>query len=222
MSAAHLPSFLQDQDVLGELLHSLSQPLTSLRCSLELSLDDAAEPQQTSVVLALQQIEQVIGMVQLMREYLDAEQPGTEPRRVSLDRVLRNVIDDLTSIAEARGIALRIEGKCSATVALSEFRLRLALQYVGLALMASAGEKAAVLFSLEEGSTESALRAKVVRTAAIAQTANSTQEIIRKVRLAIAQKIFETGGMWLTIEEGDHPGFALRIPRMLAASRSIV
>ena len=43
MSAAHLSSFMQDQDVLGELLHSLSQPLTSLRCSLELSLDEAAE-----------------------------------------------------------------------------------------------------------------------------------------------------------------------------------
>jgi hypothetical protein len=34
MSAAPQPSLrlLQDQEVLGELLHSLSQPLTSLRC----------------------------------------------------------------------------------------------------------------------------------------------------------------------------------------------
>ncbi len=133
MSAAHLPSFMHDQDVPGELLHSLSQPLTSLRCSLEMSLDDAAEPQQTSVVLALQQIEQVIGMVQLMREYLDAEQPGTEARRTSLDRVLRKVIEDLSAIAEVRGITLRLEGTCSATVALPEFRLRLALQYLGWA-----------------------------------------------------------------------------------------
>jgi len=29
-------------DVLGELLHSLSQPLTGLRCSLELSLDETS------------------------------------------------------------------------------------------------------------------------------------------------------------------------------------
>ncbi len=75
-------------DVLGELLHSLSQPLTSLRCSLELSLDlplelsrelsikEVAEQQQESVAAALQQTEKVIGMIQLMREYLDAEQPG--------------------------------------------------------------------------------------------------------------------------------------------------
>ncbi len=140
MSAAHLSSFMQDQDVLGELLHSLSQPLTSLRCSLELSLDETAEPQQTSAVLALQQTEQVIGMIQLMREYLDAEQAGAEVRRTSLDQVLRNVMEDVSSIAEARGIGLRIEGTCSATVTVPASRLRLALQYLGLALMASAGE----------------------------------------------------------------------------------
>ncbi len=69
-------------DVLGELLHSLSQPLTSLRCSLELSLDlaleEGAEQRQERVAAALQQTESVIGMIQLMREYLDAEQSGPE------------------------------------------------------------------------------------------------------------------------------------------------
>lgn len=221
MSAAHLSSFLHDHDVLGELLHSVNQPLTSLRCSLELSLDEAAEPQQTSVVLALQHTEQVIGMMQLMREYLDAEQTGAEVRRTSVDQVLRNVIEDVSSIVEVRGISVRIEGACSATVAVPASRLRLALQYLGLALMASADDGGTLLFSLEEGSTESALRAKIVGSTRRAET-NSTQDTIRRVRLAIAQKILETGGMLLTTENGVHAGFALRIPRMLAASRSIV
>ncbi len=88
--------------------------------------------------------------------------------------------------------------------------------------MASAGSIGTVVFSLEEGSTESALRAKVIGNAGSAETVNSTPETVRKVRLAVAQKILETGGMWLAIEEGDHAGFVLRIPRMLAASRSIV
>jgi hypothetical protein len=221
MSAAHPSSFIQDQGVLGELLHFMSQPLTSLRCSLELSLDDAAEPQQTSFVLALQQTEQVIGMIQLMREYLDAEQTGAEVRTASLDQVLRNVIEDVSAIAEVRGIGLRIEGTCSATVAVPAPRLRLALQYLGVALMAWAGEGGTLLFSLEEGSTESALRAKILGSTQPPDTASSTQDTILRVRFAIAQKILETGGMLLTTEDRDHAGFALRIPRMLAASRSI-
>ena len=75
------PQLPRGPDVLGELLHSLSQPLTSLRCSLELSLqlpldrsiEEVTEQQQASVSAALQQTENVIGMIQLMREYLDAE-----------------------------------------------------------------------------------------------------------------------------------------------------
>ena len=69
MSAAFQPSLelLQNQEVLGELLHSLSQPLTSLRCSLELSIDEVADRQQATVSVALQQTEKVIGMIQLMR-----------------------------------------------------------------------------------------------------------------------------------------------------------
>ena len=103
MSAAYQSLQLHDQDVLGELLHSLSQPLTSLRCSLEVSLDEAAERPQAAVGIALQQTERVIAMIQLMREYLDAEQPGPEPR-VLLDGVLRGVVEDLASVADVLGV----------------------------------------------------------------------------------------------------------------------
>ena len=60
MSASpHLfPKPPQGPDVLGELLHLLSQPLTSPRCvlelSLELSIEEVAEQRQESVEVALQ------------------------------------------------------------------------------------------------------------------------------------------------------------------------
>jgi signal transduction histidine kinase len=228
MSATHLSAFVRDQDVLGELLHSLSQPLTSLRCSLELSLDEAAERQQAAVGVALQQTERVIGMIQLMREYLDAEQPGTETRRVSLDRVLREVVVDLGSVAEVQGVDLGVEGTCSATVSLPEPRLRLALQYLTLALIEVMYAGGQVVFRLREGSTESALQAKVQQrlgrtdVPASQPGANSIQGTLRMVRMAIAERILETAGTLLIIEEGENPGFLLRIPRMLAASRAVV
>jgi hypothetical protein len=78
-------------DVVGELLHSLCQPLTSLRCILELSLDRSLEPatncltnypmnHQESTLAALQQTDRVIGLIQLIREHLQVEQAGFETR----------------------------------------------------------------------------------------------------------------------------------------------
>ena len=87
-SSRSLPRVPPGPDVLAELLHAMIQPLTGLRCALELSLarsfaaplhlssQAAAEQQRETVVIALQQTEKVIGMVQLMREYVDAEQLG--------------------------------------------------------------------------------------------------------------------------------------------------
>jgi hypothetical protein len=49
---------------------------TFARLPARTSIEEAAEQQQESVAVALQQIEKVIGMIQLMREYLDAEHPG--------------------------------------------------------------------------------------------------------------------------------------------------
>src|SRR5271169_6211102 len=108
MSAS--PNFLlpHSPDVLAELLHSLSQPLTGLRCSLELSIAETAERQQENVAAALQQTEQVIGMIQLMREYLDASQPEPEPLSSTLAPVIRSVVEDLATIAAVRDIRLRL------------------------------------------------------------------------------------------------------------------
>lgn len=68
------------QAELGELLHSLSQPLTSLHCALELSIDPVAEQQQKAVSAALEQLERAIHVVELMRECLEAEPAGPGPR----------------------------------------------------------------------------------------------------------------------------------------------
>lgn len=68
------------QDVLGELLHSLSQPLTSLHCALELSIDPVAEQQQKAISAALEQVDRAIHVVELMRECLEAEPAGLAPQ----------------------------------------------------------------------------------------------------------------------------------------------
>jgi signal transduction histidine kinase len=228
MSAAPQPSLklLQDQEVLGELLHSLSQPLTSLRCSLELSFDEVAEQQQATVSAALQQTEKVIGMIQLMREYLDAEEPGSEAHPVALAPALRAVAEELLSIAALRGIKLPLAGTCTASVPVPEARLRLALQYLLAALIQAAPANSEITLRLEEGWSESVLRVECEKCARPRDNGargphsklDSVTGTLGKVRIAIASRVLEAAGAFLTIEDGDRPGFVLRIPRWLATS----
>jgi hypothetical protein len=228
------PKVPRGEDVLGELLHSLSQPLTSLRCSLELSIEELAEQQQESVSAALQQTEKVIGMIQLMREYLDAEQPGPEASPVALAPVLRSVIEELSSIAAVRGIQLRMVGTCAATLPAPEPRLRLALQYLIATMIEAQAVGGKVMLLLGEGPAGAVLRVEGERglreldfqnrepSATSPQAkrdpsgaTSASVSTLRRVRLAIASRVLENAGASLVFGDGgvNPTGFVLRIPR---------
>ena len=119
MSGSALPSPQppRKQDVLGELLHSLSQPLTSLRCSLELSIDHVAASELEAVCAALEQTERAMHVVQLMQEYLETERPRPAPQAVLLAPVLQDVLDQFSEIAEVRQVRLRLVGGGEAAIA---------------------------------------------------------------------------------------------------------
>lgn len=220
--------------MLGELLHSLSQPLTGLLCSLELSLqlrpdlsiEQVAEQQQASVSVALQQTEKVIGMIQLMREYLDAEQPAPEAFSSALAPATRSVIEELSSIAAVRGVRLRLVGTCTATLPVPESRLRLVLQYLIATLIEAQPPGGKVMLLLGEGPTGAVLRVEGERGFRDQEqrVTNSSTSVptLRRVRLAIASRVLETAGASLVFGDGDHAalgpaGFVLRIPRRFDA-----
>lgn len=214
-------------DVLGELLHSMSQPLTSLRCSLELSMEEVAEPGQKNVAVALQQTERVIGMIQLMREYLDAEQPGLEACPAALAPALRSVIDDLSSVAVVRGVRLQLVGTCMVTVPVPESQLRLALQYLIATMIAAQPVGGKVMLLLGEDPAGAVLRVEGERGLLNATNALTMNDLSRatsksglpRVRLAIASRVLDTAGASLVFGQSDVDpgGFVLRIPRRVDA-----
>jgi signal transduction histidine kinase len=203
----------QEQAVLDELLHSLSQPLTTLRCSLELSVEDIVGQQQAAVSAALQQTDRVIGVVRLMREYLDTEPATVSQPAVPLGPVLRNVVEQLFSVAEEKQVRLKLTGGCSATIVLAEPRLRLALQYLLGVFIEMQPRHGDLALRLEQGSSESELRADGASAAATntGLGPDAGNPTLHHVRLAIACRLLESAGT--SLEFRDDTGFVLRVPR---------
>ncbi len=226
------------EDVLGELLHSLSQPLTSLRCSLELSLEHSLEhslelsieevagQRHESVAAALQQTEKVIAMIQLMREYLDAEQPGPKAFSAPLQPTIRSVVEDLSSIAAVRGVQLLFVGTCKVRLRVAESRLRLALQYLIAALIDGQPSGSKIMLLLGECPAGTVLRVEGEKRAEGSERKTLTsrpnrdyaEATLRRVRLAIARRVLESVGASLAIGKAGSDGFVLRIPRCVGAS----
>jgi len=211
----------QDQAVLGELLHSLSQPLTTLRCSLELSVEEMAGHKQDAVSIALEQAERVIGMVKLMREYLDAEFGSPSPHRVALAPALSEVVEHLTSAAAAaaRQIRVQLTGTCAASISVAEPQLQMALQYLINALIELEPANREIVLRLEENPSESLLRGQVARSIwpAVQPRHDPVGVTLRRVKLAIASRVLESGGASLVFDDGDQSAFVLRIPKQTPA-----
>jgi hypothetical protein len=210
-----LPGRTQDQAVLGELLHSLSQPLTTLRCSLELSVEEVSGHKQGAVSVALEQTERVIGMVKLMREYLDAELGTPPPRPVALAPALSAVVEQVSSLAAARQIGLHLTGASAASISVAEPQLQMALRYLINALIEMQPANCEIVLRLEENPSESLLRGQVVRSiwTAVQPSRDPIGVTLRRVKLAIAGRVLESGRASLVFDDGDQSAFVLRIPK---------
>ncbi len=215
MSAHSYSPLPENRELLGELLHSVSQPLTTLRCSLELSLDEAAEQQQQTITAAMEQTENVIAMIQLMREYLDAEHGEAEGPAIALMPVLASVSDDLSSLAALREVRIRMMGTCSAELPIKVAWMRKALEYLLSAMIERQPAGTEIILGMSENPLR--VRVRIEGERGIHSNSNRTRDSVgstmRRVRLAIAARVLEGAGSTLAFDDGA-PGFVLRIPRL--------
>jgi hypothetical protein len=217
MSAAAAHS-MPEPDVLGELLHSLSQPLTSLRCSLELSIEENDQPHE-NVAAALKQTERVIGVVKLMQEYLDFDPVPDPAPRTSLAASLHSVLEDLSVLVEARELHIHFRGTCNATLPISERRLTLALRYLMGWVIESQPVRGGIRFLLQDRVSESVLTLHSL--AAIHESdslglpkSDRVGATLEQVRIAIARRVLETAGASIVIGNADGVVLQVQVPRV--------
>jgi signal transduction histidine kinase len=212
--AAHNPAVLQD------LLHVLSQPLTTLHCALERSLEADAAAQMDDVAIALKQTDRVIEAVRLMREYLEAEEGCFLAEPFPLGLAIENVLEELSVLAEACGLQLFAFGTSRVALPVKRAWLQRALLYIVALLLESEPAGRAIVVMLEDGAAHSVISGHCLPVNASfgsALPSASHSNTLQQVRIAIAQRVLASSGGSIQFYSDGKSGFAIRIPQPQAA-----
>lgn len=106
------------QSPLAHLLHALNQPLTGLQCSMEVALASPRTNEQYIQGLreGLELTGRMRALVAAIREVADGEEQKRDEPETDFKTVLREVLDELWSVAEVNGVRIALD--CSSNVSL--------------------------------------------------------------------------------------------------------
>jgi len=214
------------QQLMSELLHDLSQPLSTLTCLLEVNLLLSRPLKQVrhDLKIALQQLHGIVRLFRRLRELVDAGALQQDQERVSLTSCLTGIVADLSPLAGAARVKLSAGSSSDCLVNFQASRLRQALTHL-LEFALSSPARAQITITTATGRLTIAVRATVPRSVESApenradgSTAESQREWNRNRGLAIARRIFEAGGA--SFETGDDEECCLRLEVGFPVARS--
>lgn len=222
LAAASRESSVEDRELLADLFHALNQPLTSLRCCLELILQSPPgrleNRARRNLRLALHQAESIAWLTGRIRDVVEAGNPTGSQEGADLKDCLFETAADLLPMAEAARKRLWLDTGDSCPVNISPNRLREAIFHliefgVGCAragseikLVAGQNDQAAVL-------TLQFAAGRVTKTAASNRQRLPARGLKGRLDLAIAQRIFESSGGRLEVhKQASHWSLEIRLP----------
>lgn len=191
-----------DRDLMADCFHALSQPLTSLRCAMEVALLEEKSADHYREVLgdSLALVERVAGLLGGIRNLWDSGEVSAPAGAVSLANCLEEIAADLLPVAEMAGKTVMVAVvPCQVHFDLQRLRqallclLECALGFCcpGSAITAQTG--------IRDG--EARLRVSVAPTDVAGDKGNAPTDtqhkdllLHRRLALAISRTIFEAGG----------------------------
>jgi signal transduction histidine kinase len=187
----------ESRQLVSDLLHQLSQPLTTLCCALELALLQTPTLEQYGEIVsqALGQAEKASSLATAIRELFDAGQPGGSGDLLELRRAVEEAIADLLPVAESAGVQVRFVPGPACPVWFDAPRLRQGLFHlIGFAI-GWGGAGAAVRIELAQREAGAMLTLTVSGGGDENDlSGDSDLEFSRRLGLGIARAIFEAGG----------------------------
>ena len=225
MSAAH-GTKLEQESLLPELLHALNQPLTSLRCSLEVTLLQPRDSDEYRRRLreSLKLTEDITVLACGIRELIDVEQPIAQPRAVSLDKILQFSTRELMPLADAEGVSISVLCTPPLTALGDEQQLSTAIIYLLSFLLNRSskggevnvqakrdGEEIALAFELNESVTQGSGSKPPAKPGAARAY----------LRLLVARRIFEVAGGTVRVDLDSKRGsIRICLPRLRATEEN--
>jgi signal transduction histidine kinase len=219
----------EPRQLLSDLFHQLSQPLTTLCCSLELAQLQTPTTEQYGEIVSrtLEQAEKVSWLATAIRELFDAGQAGENGEVLELRWVVEDAVGDLLPVAQSAGVRVRYSPRSPCPVWFDARRLRQGLFHL-LGFGVSSGVPGAVLnIDLEERDAEVWLTLTVSgRDGDGVPVAGPNHDplpdhMVRRLGLGIARAVFEAAGGSLRLESGgDGLSVEVRLPQNETRSSS--
>jgi signal transduction histidine kinase len=223
-----LPEFVE---VLRNLIHQLSQPLTSLRGSLELALlGEVKEPECRKILQqSFEESLRLAAGLTTLREVLEAEDRGEDFQRVNWKRLVRKALKDVAPAARGKGLQLVLEPLADAYVKVNPPRVEAGLRELFRQLIRRGpqGRALRIGLSVQEGTAsllvcDEGLGSKAEASAAATPPASNSAEEMQRTELAwwILRRSIEVQGGRLEMENISSRGVRCRVSLPLASSEN--
>lgn len=206
----------RDPALLPDLFHALTQPLTTLRCSLDLSLKSAGgEHTQRNLEVALQAAESVSGLVAGIRELVEDAPPSPKSVATSIEDCLRDVVEYLGPVAGSMGISVLLASDLSLQTAIEPRRLRQGIFHLLEFALRSCqpGQQLEIKTGIVGDEASLTVLGLAIRKGDV------SDELQTRLVLGIARHIFESAGGSLEVQL--KPTFALIAHLPLARKKPV-
>jgi signal transduction histidine kinase len=201
--------------LIAELFHALSQPLTALRCSLELALHEhrPVEPSRADLRLALQHAEKIARLAGGIRELVEYGGDPTPGALVPLDKILQEGVADMLPVAESAGVRLSLGEIAAYSVRAEKQKLEQAIFYLLESAVAAAGAGGGLRVEARQQGEEIAVVFSAIRGTAGKTAGNEDEQLGRRLGMAIAGRYLEAvGGRLYAEQSGNELRLHLRLP----------
>ena len=214
------------QELVSDIFHELSQPLSTLTCLLEINLllSRTVKQWRHDVKIALKQIRSVVWLVRALRELWEAGSAQQNQEVLSVAVCLREVMAELLPAAKSTKAKIFLTSSSDCLVNIQPSRLRQGFTSLLNFAMESGGGGAEVkIVANEEGkaaqvtvviSTVDFPSAKAVSGRNAAELAEGKRRDLKKrLGLAVAWRVFQSADGSLRAEDrGDRLWLEVRLP----------